>query len=154
MKSFKDFMVEGLGTREYNSGRIKSKNPLYKTNIKANQLKDQLPARTWNAITKHKWFKQFSWEGTVPGAGEPVFRHHIDNIGYHYIEAVHAGNLTSTAPEHDRKTKYVWRVSNNGSMLGAGYQIKDEEMSKRFGRVTWNWKMHEGNPIPALENGI
>jgi hypothetical protein len=105
-------------------------------------------------MVKHKWWKQFVWQGHIPGAGEPVFRHHIDNLRYHYIEAVHAGNLTSNDPAHERKEKYIFRISDTGSVMGAGYQVKDEEMSKRFGRVTWNWKMYEGNPIPAFAGGM
>ena len=149
MKRFKEFVVEGLGTREYKADKIATDKPIYHKPISAKQLKDQLPKRTWNALMKHKRFREFGWEGHMPGAGDPVFRHHVDGLKYHHIEAVHAGNLTSNAPEHKIKHKYVFRISSTGAVRGSGYQHKDEEMSKRAGRPVWGWKDFDGVPTPA-----
>lgn len=149
MKKFKQLM-EGLGTREYKADRIATDNPIYNKPISAKQLKDQLPKRTWNALMKHKRFREFGWEGAVKGAGDPVFRHTIDGLKYHHIEAVHAGNLTSSEEHHKTKHKYIFRISNTGSTIGSGYQHLDHEMTKRMGRPVWGWKQHEGNPTPAI----
>lgn len=152
MKTFKE-LTEGMGTREYKADKIAAKNPVYNKPISAKQLKDQLPKRTWNALVKHKRFREFGWAGAMPGAGDPVFRHFVDGLKYHHIEAVHAGNLTSDHPNHHEKHKFIFRISNTGSQIGSGEQRLDHDMTKRMGRRVWAWRSYDGNPTPA-ENGL